>query len=141
MSKKVRIYADVVADLFHRGHVEFLKKIKTLYKNTYIIIGIMSDKEVIKYKRKPIFSADDRAEIMKSCKYVDEIIFEPPFYITENFLKEHNIDLVVHGEDMTEFLKKYNYEVPIKLGIMKTVPYYDKISTTQIINKILSTKL
>ena len=134
---KIRVYADVVADLFHRGHVEFFKKMKLLYENTHVIIGVQSDEASEKYKRIPIFPSEDRAEIIKSCRYVDEIIFEPPFYITEDFLEKHDINVVVHGEDMTEHLKKYNYEIPIKLGIMKTVPYYKGISTTKIIKKIL----
>ena len=140
MSKKIRVYADVVADLFHRGHVEFLKKVKSLYDNTYVIVGIQSNEDSQKYKRVPIFNAEDRAEIIKSCKDVDEIILEPQLYITKEFLKENNIDIVVHGDDMTEYLKKYNYEIPIKLEIMRTVPYYEGISTTQIIQKIFSLK-
>ena len=139
MPKIVRIYADVVVDLFHRGHVEFFKKIKSLYKTTYVIIGVQSDEDSARYKRIPVFNAEDRAEIVKSCKYVDEVVFEPPLYITEKFIKKHNIDIVAHGDDMTEYLKKYNYEIPMKLGIMKTVPYYNDISTTEIIKRILAT--
>jgi len=131
-----RLYADMVSDLFHRGHVEFLKKMRGLYENTYVIIGINSEEDVIGYKRKPVFSVDDRAEIIRSCRYVDEVIIDPPFYITEDFLNKYNIDVVVHGDDMTEYLKKYNYKVPISRGIMETVPYYNGVSTTEIINII-----
>ena len=135
-----RIYADIVGDLFHRGHVEFFKKLKNLYGDSYLIIGVLSDKDVEKYKRKPIFSLEDRSEIIRSCRYVDEVIIDPPFYITEDFLKKHNINIVAHGDDMTEYFKKYNYEIPLKLGIMRTVPYYEGISTTKII-EIISNRL
>lgn len=56
MQKQIRIYADMVADIFHRGHVEFLKKISKLYKNSYIIIGIHSDESVTIYKKKNRYS-------------------------------------------------------------------------------------
>jgi choline-phosphate cytidylyltransferase len=136
MSKPIRVYADVVADLFHRGHVEFFKKLKSLYENTHVIIGVQSDKTTAEYKRKPIFCMDDRAEIIRNCKFVDEIILDPPFLITEEFIKLHKIDIVAHGNDMTEFLKTHNYPIPIKLGIMRTVPRWEGISSTEIIKKI-----
>jgi len=136
MKKKTRIYSDMAADIFHRGHVEFLKKISKLHKNSHIIIGIHSDKCITKYKRKPIFCMKDRIEIIKSCKFVDEVIKNAPLSITTNFLKIHKIDIVVHGNDMTDFLKKHNYKIPIDLGIMKTVPRWKGISTTKIIKKI-----
>ena len=136
MFKKTRIYADVVGDLFHRGHVEFFRKLSKLKKNSRVIIGIHSDETIMTYKRKPIFCMEDRIEIIKSCKFVDEIIPNAPLLITENFLKKHNIHFVVHGDDMTDFLKKCNYPIPIKLNIMITVPRWDDISTSQIIQDI-----
>ncbi len=126
----------MVADLFHRGHVEFLKKISKLEKNSYIIVGIHSDEMVSSYKRKPIFNMEDRVEIIKFCSCVDKVISNVPLLITKDFLEFHKIDIVVHGDDMTDFLKEYNYPVPIKMGIMREVGYWDGISTTFIIEKI-----
>ncbi len=136
MGKKIRIYTDMVADLFHRGHVEFLKKVSKLEKNKYIIVGIHSDETVSSYKRKPIFNMEDRAEIIKFCDCVDEVILNAPLLITKDFIKLYKIDIVVHGNDMTDFLKKYNYPVPIEMGIMREVEYWKDISTTSIIEKI-----
>jgi len=139
LPKQIRIYADMVADIFHRGHIEFLKKISKLYKNSYIIIGIHSDESVTIYKKKPIFCMEDRIEIMKNCKLVDKVIKNAPILITNNFLELHKIDIVAHGDDMTDFLKKNNYPIPIKLGIMRIVPRWEGISTTEIIKKIKNT--
>ena len=136
MSEKTRIYADMVCDLFHRGHVEFLKKISKLEKNSCVIIGIHSDETAETYKKRPVFNMEDRIEIIKSCRYVDEVISDAPFLITEGFLKLHKIDIVVHGNDMPDILKEKNYPVPIKLGIMKIVPRWEGISTTAIIEII-----
>ena len=131
-----RVYVDMVGDLFHRGHLEFLKKSKEIDRNTYLIVGVHSDEECIRYKRQPIFCMNDRVEIIKSCKYVDEVILSAPLEVTRQFLKKHKIDMVVHGSDMNENIKELCYKVPIKMGIMKIVPYYDKISTTKIIKRI-----
>jgi cytidyltransferase-like protein len=138
MLKKIKIYADLVADLFHRGHVEFLKKAKAIMHNSYLVVGIHSDKDCTIYKRKPIFSMEDRIEIVNACKYVDEIIPNAPLEITQNFIKLHKIDLVVHGDDLTDFHININYRIPLKLGIMRTIPYYKGISSTEIINRIRS---
>jgi len=81
----------------------------------------------------------DRIEIMKNCKLVDKVIKNAPILITNNFLELHKIDIVVHGDDMTNFLKKNNYPIPIKLGIMRIVPRWKGISTTEIIKKIKNT--
>jgi len=130
-----RIYADMVADLFHRGHLEFLKKIKSLYPDSYLIIGIHSDSTVESYKRKPIFSMEDRAAIVESCKFVDKVVKDAPLKITEEYLKEHRIDLIIHGDDMTDFFLEC-YSVPIQGGIVEFLPYYKGISTSDIIEKI-----
>ncbi len=133
---EARIYADIAGDLFHRGHVEFFKKISALEENSYVIIGVHSDKTLESYKRKPIFNMEDRIEIIKSCRYINEVIPNAPLLITKEFIRLHKIDFVAHGDDMTDFLRKHNYPVPIKLGIMKIVPRWEGMSTTDIIERI-----
>jgi len=130
-----RIYADMVADLFHRGHLEFLRKIKTLYPDSYLIVGIHSDATVESYKRKPIFSMDDRVAIVESCKLVDEVVRDAPLKITEEYLSEHRIDLMMHGDDMTDFFYEC-YSVPLEAGIVEFLPYYKGVSTSEIIENI-----
>lgn len=134
-----RVLANMVADLFHRGHLEFLKKAKNYEDDVYLIVGVHSDKAVASYKnnRKPVFCMDDRVEIIKACRYVDEIIPNANIEITNAFLDKHRIDIVIHGEDMSEILTKFMYKVPIARGIMRVVPYYQSISTTKIIEGIL----
>ena len=46
----------MVADLFHYGHVNFLKQCSEL--GDCLIVGIHSDKDVESYKRKPILTMD-----------------------------------------------------------------------------------
>ena len=77
-------------------------------------------------------------EIIKSLKLVDEVIEDCPLIITEDFINEHKIDLVVHSFSNEEDYNKQKvfFEVPIKLNKFKVIKYYDKLSTTDIINKI-----
>ena len=133
-----RIYIDGIFDLFHRGHLESLKQAKNIDKDVYLIVGIIDDETASEYKRKPIINQFDRAEIIKNIKIVDEIIESAPLVITREFIEENNIDLVVHGfandndwEKQQDFFKYL-----IENNKFKKINYYDKISTTDIINNI-----
>jgi len=88
---KKRAYIDGVWDLFHIGHLKLFKKIKK--KFGYLIVGVHSDKLATKSKRKPIIPHKDRVEIIKSIKYVDEVIENVPF-LTLNLINKHNIEVV-----------------------------------------------
>lgn len=61
-----------------------------------------------------------------------------PLIVTEAFLKEHNIDLVVHGfaNDADAKRQEEFFAIPMKLGKFKRIGYYQGLSTTDIITKI-----
>lgn len=132
------VYLDGIFDLFHRGHIESIKQAKFLEKDVYLIIGLISDEDARKYKRSPIISFDDRLEIIKSIKYVDKVIEKAPLFINKKFLVDNNIDIVVHGfydeKDKNKQIKFFD-DLIIE-GKFKEIKYYDKISTTEIINRI-----
>ena len=126
---------DGVFDLFHRGHIESIKK--CLDYGDDIIVGIVGDNDV-SHINVPIFNENDRTEIIKNLKFVKEVIFPCPLIVTEKFIIDNKIDIIVHGfSDDTDFEKqKEFFKIPINLGIFKTIEYYDKISTTDMIKKI-----
>lgn len=132
----MNIYTDVVCDLFHSGHVSFFKTINNIYPNYNLIVGLMSDDECINYKRKPIYNIEERYMILSSIKYVKKVIKNATMPITEDFIKEHNIDLIIHGDDISKESENYWYKIPILMNIYKTVPYTESISTSKIIEKI-----
>lgn len=39
----------------------------------------------------------ERTEIIQSLEYVDETVCPCPLLVTEDFMRQRNIDLVVHG--------------------------------------------
>lgn len=133
-----RVYIDGVFDLFHIGHLESLKKAKNVLENVELIVGVVSDKDCESYKRKPIINEDERIEIIKSLKLVDEVIFPCPLVVTMEFIKENKIDLVVHGfsSDIDREKQKEFFREIQENGYFKEIEYYSKISTTDIINRI-----
>ncbi|MFZ4663241.1 MAG: adenylyltransferase/cytidyltransferase family protein [Caldilineaceae bacterium] len=130
-----RIYTDVVADLFHWGHVNLFRQLRTL--GDYLIVGVNGDELVAGYKRRPIFTLTERVAMVSACRYVDEVIAGAPAPIDAAFIAEHKIDVVARGDDFSPEAMDYWYGTPIKLGIFKTVPYTAGISTSAIIQRIL----
>jgi ethanolamine-phosphate cytidylyltransferase/choline-phosphate cytidylyltransferase len=129
-----RVYVDVVGDLFHYGHVELLRRAREL--GDVLVVGVHSDGTVESYKRRPIMTMDERVRVVEACRYVDEVVPDAPLRIDEAFIREHRIDLVVHGDDMdAETLAGY-YGVAQSLGIFRTVPYTEGISTSVIIERL-----
>ena len=127
----MRVYADMTADLFHSGHVEFLKQARAL--GDYLIVGVMSDDDITKWKRHPILTLEERVAVVAACRYVDEAIPNAPWIIDSDWIAQHHIDLVVHGDDYSSQELDFSHGVPIEMGIFRTIPYTHGISTTEII--------
>ena len=121
----------MVADLFHFGHVNFLRQARDL--GDYLLVGIHADEVVQSYKRKPIFTMEERVASVEGCRYVDEVIPNAPLTVSREWIEQHKIDIVVHGDDFTDDLCKFCYKTPIEMGIFRTVNYTPRISTSEII--------
>ena len=68
MKKRRIVYATMVGDLFHRGHLEFIKQAKKL--GDFLIIGLHPDDIAKRYKREPVVCFEDRKRIitLKGCR-------------------------------------------------------------------------
>ena len=130
----IRVYADMVGDLFHYGHVEFLKKARAL--GNYLLVGICADEVLVSYKRRPILTMEERVACVAGCRYVDEVIPNAPFIIDRAWIEKHDINLVVHGDDFSQEELESYYKVPVEMGIFRTLPYTHGISTSEIISRI-----
>jgi glycerol-3-phosphate cytidylyltransferase len=96
MSKTRRIMVDMSVTLLHHGHIRILKKAAELGS---VIVALTSDEDVEKAKGyKPEMSFNERREILESIRYVDEVVVSP-WLIDDSFLDDHDIDLLVHGND------------------------------------------
>lgn len=132
---KTIVYVDIVGDLFHAGHVQFLKKAKSF--GDYLIVGVLGDETVEGYKREPILTLQERAEIIQACSIVDEVLIDPPLRLTDEMIETLQIAVVVHGDDFNETTLMDQYAVPLQRGIFRTVPYTQGISTTNIIERVI----
>ncbi len=122
-------------DLIHSGHIFLLEKAKE--NCDYLIVGINSDNSIkrLKGNRRPINKEEDRYKILKSIKYVDEvIIFEEDTPL--RLIKKISPDLLVKGSDYqkneivgSDYVESYG-------GKILRVDFIDDLSTSKTIDKI-----
>ncbi|PQE07582.1 choline-phosphate cytidylyltransferase protein [Rutstroemia sp. NJR-2017a BBW] len=136
--RAVRVYADGVFDLFHLGHMRQLEQAKKAFPDVYLMVGVTGDKETHKRKGLTVLSGQERAETVRHCKWVDEVVEDCPWIVTPEFLAEHKIDYVAHddlpyGADEGDDIYK-----PIKeAGKFLVTQRTEGVSTTGIITKIV----
>lgn len=85
---KIIGYTTGVFDLFHIGHLNVIKKARD--NCDYLIVGVTTDEEVERVKKKkPIIPFEERAEIVRAIRFVDEVV------------PENNTDKLVAAEFIT----------------------------------------
>ena len=69
-----RVLTVGVYDLIHKGHVELFRRAKGL--GDYLIVATQDSDYILKYKptAKVLNSTEDRKYMVKSIRYVDEVI-------------------------------------------------------------------
>ena len=93
-----------VFDIIHYGHILYFREAKS--KVDHLIVSVTSDRFANKGPGKPIFKLDKRIEVLKSIKYIDQVIIsnnktavenlkiiKPNFYIKGKDYKNLNDDL------------------------------------------------
>ena len=133
-NKKV-VYATMVGDLFHRGHLEFIKKSKKM--GNFLIIGLHPDDVVKRYKRKSIVPFEDRKKIIESIREVDMVVedcmdFRKPTMFDN--LKRYKVSIAVHGDDwLPPLYQKAKEKKLCKVVQVKCYPY---ITTTELLQEV-----
>ncbi|KAJ7160896.1 hypothetical protein C8R46DRAFT_355794 [Mycena filopes] len=100
IDRPVRVYADGVYDLFHFGHALQLRQAKLAFKSVYLIAGVHSDEQVREHKARGVMTQAERLEATRHCRWVDEVVADAPWVITQEFLDKYRIDYVAHDEEL-----------------------------------------
>jgi ethanolamine-phosphate cytidylyltransferase/choline-phosphate cytidylyltransferase len=130
----VRVYADMVADLFHYGHADFLRRAREL--GDELVVGVHSDTTAASYKRRPVMTMEERVRVVQACRWVDNVLPDAPLATTRSWITRHGIDLVVHGDDLDRDQLNLMYRAPLELGILRTIPHTPGISTTEVLRRL-----
>lgn len=92
------LYTGGTFDLFHSGHVEFLKKCSDIADK--VVVSLNTDEFIEKYKGKPpIISYWDRYTVLDACVYVDEVIPNSGGADSKPAIMEIEPDIIAIGSD------------------------------------------
>lgn len=136
MSKRIVIgYTTGVFDLFHVGHLNLLRRAKSLCDK--LIVGVSTDK-LVRYKHKnPVFSFLERVEIVQAIRYVDAVV---PQLNMDKFAacKKLKFDVMFVGDDWYDTEKWEIIEEKFKKVGVKIIYFpYTKNTSSTLINQIL----
>ncbi|KAG6033087.1 hypothetical protein E4U41_007024 [Claviceps citrina] len=138
VGRPVRVYADGVFDLFHLGHMRQLEQAKKAFPNTILVVGVTGDDETHKRKGLTVMSAKERAESVRHCKWVDEVIEDCPWIVTPEFLQANQLDYVAHDDLPYGADEGDDIYQPIKAaGMFLVTQRTEGVSTTGIITRIV----
>lgn len=130
------IYAYVVGDILHEGHLLFLGNAKAL--GDKLIVGVLTDKAVMEEKPKPIIEFSKRLELIKAIKCVDCAVPQREYSPLKN-IKMIKPDILVESE--SHIGKKYLGKLRQSFkGRIIIVPYLPETSSTKIKNKVIVTE-
>ena len=130
------VYNGGTYDLFHSGHVNFLKHCKKIADK--VIVALNTDEFIERYKgKKPIISYDDRKIVLLSCKYVDDVIENINGEDSKPSILSVSPNIIAVGDDWAKkdyykqmnFTQKWLDENDITLIY---IPYKEGISSSDI---------
>jgi glycerol-3-phosphate cytidylyltransferase len=85
-------------DVFHVGHVRVLQRAAEL--GDRLVVGVSADAlNVAKKGRAPVFTQDERLEIVAALKVVDAVFVEESLEQKKDYILEHGADVLVMGDD------------------------------------------
>lgn len=130
------LYTGGTFDLFHYGHVNLLKKCKTIA--TKVIVGLNTDEFIQKYKgTPPVMSYKERESSLLLCPYVDEVIPNFGGKDSKPSILMSKANIVAIGDDWAH--KDYYSQMSFSQEwldenniILMYLPYTKGISTTEL---------
>lgn len=137
----VRIgYAPGVFDLFHIGHLNILRNARRFCD--HLIVGVVADDVAARSKGiRPVVPTDERLEIVRAIRYVDEAVIEDvPHKLT--MWERLHFDVIIKGDDWKGTDKGDKLESDFaQVGVSVAYLPYTKRTSSTILRRILERSL
>ena len=133
------VYTGGTFDLFHAGHVNFLKRCKEIAGELgSVVVSLNTDEFIKEYKGKPpIVSFSDRMAVLKACKYVDQVIANSGGADSKPTILQVSPNIIAIGTDWArkDYYKQMQFTqdwLDEKDMSLIYIPYTKGISSTEI---------
>lgn len=139
----------------HFGHAKALEQAKKAFDDVYLLVGgkyplhkhtthsplvyqVCSDKETHQRKGKTVMTETERYEALRHIKWVDQVIPDAPWTITQDFIDAHQIDYVAHDAEPYGSSESGDVYAFVKVqGKFLPTQRTDGISTSDLITRIV----
>lgn len=96
------VYTCFCTDVIHEGHLNIIEKAKAYGR---VVVGCLSDREMIRCTKFPTTSEEERMNLYRSLDGVDEVVLQDDMRYDDVIEKLHP-DFIVHGDNWKEGTEK-----------------------------------
>lgn len=135
----LKVYTGGTFDLFHSGHVAFLKRCAEVGSVT---VSLNTDEFISAYKgRPPVMSFAERKAVLLGCKYVDSVVANVGGADSRIAIELAQPDIIIIGSDWARrdyyAQMQFDQDWLDERGIgLAYIPYTQGISTTELKKRI-----
>ncbi|RDD45264.1 Ethanolamine-phosphate cytidylyltransferase [Trichoplax sp. H2] len=123
--------------MMHYGHANVLRQAKSF--GSFLIAGVHSSEEIAKNKGPPVLTLDERAKLLGSVRWVDQVVINAPYSTSVKTLDKFGCDFCVHSEDIALTAEGVDAYAEIKAaGRYRFSKRTPGVSTTDLIGRIAS---
>ncbi len=83
---------------YARRDVLQLRQAKLSFPSVNLLVGVFSDDQCEQHNASPVLAHEDRCEVLRHCRWVDEVVPDAPWTLHEKFLRARQIDFVAIDE-------------------------------------------
>lgn len=129
------LYTGGTFDLFHYGHVNFLRQCYRLCEN--VVVSLNTDSFVAEYKCAPVMNYKEREQSLLSCQYVSKVIPNVFGKDSKPTILSVKPDIIAIGDDWChkDYYKQMSFTqewLEQNNIVLVYIPYTAGISSTEI---------
>ncbi len=89
------VYTCFCTDIIHDGHLNIINEAK---KYGDVVVGVLSDKAMIKFNKIPLVSFEERFKMTQEIKGIKKVVVQEDV-MYDNIVKELKPDYIIHGDN------------------------------------------
>ena len=98
----MKIWINGTFDIIHAGHIKLFKRARILSGlDGWVKVGADTDQRItgLKGQKRPINKLEDRIEVLRSIKWIDEVVTFSNDLELEELIKDFSPDILLIGSD------------------------------------------